>query len=72
MIGTIVYPKGWGAYKVIEFKDGLYSIQWLSDGVVMHNFTKEHLESDTRRYPSFTEKTIFKYMKDEESRNLQE
>lgn len=62
MIGTIVYTKTWGAYKVIEFKDGM----------IMHNFKKQHLESDTRRYPSFTEKTIFKYMKYEENRNKQE
>lgn len=72
MIGTIVYTKEFGAYRVIEFKDGYYSIQWLRDGVVMGRFKREHLQSDMRRYPTFNEKTIFKYIKDEESRNPQE
>lgn len=72
MIGTIVYTREWGPYKVIKFKDGYYDIQWLSDGWIMHRFKREDLQSDMRRYPTFNEKTIFKYIKDEESRNSQE
>lgn len=72
MIGTIVYTKEWGPYKVIEFEDGCYSIQWLDDGGITYRFKREHLQSDMRRYPTFNEKTIFKYIKDEESRNSQE